>query len=157
MKDRGFTLVEILFSLAILATVCLGLATGVTTGHRSAAALDRESRLVQQAQGYLERLFTVPFGAAAALPATGAELTELFDEDDDFGTATLHGLRAFGPIEFEPAEFPFRGMFRIVVAGDLNGDGDTADPFEGRADILRLAVFFEDRLLAETLRFDPTG
>ncbi len=103
MNERGFTFVEIMFALAILATVCLGLATGVTSGHRTSEALDRESRLIHQAHGYMERLFSLPFGNPAASAATGAELTELFDEDDEFGTATLHGLRRFGAVEFEPA------------------------------------------------------
>jgi len=157
MSERGFSVVEIMFTMAILATVCLGLATGVTSGHRTSVALDRESRLLHQAHGYLERLFTLPFGDPASEAATSLELTELFDEDDDFGTASLHGLRAFGAVEFEPSDFSVPGLFRIVVDADTNADGDTDDGFEGRADLLRIAVFHDGRLIAQTLRFDPTG
>jgi prepilin-type N-terminal cleavage/methylation domain-containing protein len=157
VRERGFTLVELMFVLGVLAFVSLGLATGVTTGHRTTQALEQQSLLVHQAQSYLERLFVLPFGAQTANAATGDQLTELFDEDDDYGTATLHSLRVFGAAEFQPEDFPVPGLFRVVVDADANGDGDTTDPFEGRADLLRIAVFHEGRLLAETLRFDPAG
>lgn len=153
----GFSLVEILMTLAVLAIASLAIATGIGAGHGATRALEADVVVASRAQELLERLVAVPFGTDGDASATGPELTELFDDDDEFGSATLHKLAKFGPAVFEPADFPVPGSWRVVVDRDLNGDGDTADEDEDRDDLLRLAVFHDERLVAQTIRFDADG
>ena len=153
--ERGFTLVEVLMALGVLAFVTLSIATGIGAGHASTRALETEVVLLSHGQELLERGLAIPFGKASDGPASAAELTEFFDGDNDYGTMTLHKLAAFGPAEFEPAAFPVAGRWRVVVDADLDGDGDTDDPDEGRNDLLRIVVTHEGRVLARSVRFDP--
>ncbi len=158
MRARaGFALVEVLITLGILGFVTMSIATGVGAGHRATAAIEREALLHARGQEYLERLLAIPFGRPADGAATGAQLSEVFDDDGDFGSVTLHRLRLFGPALFEPASFPVAGRFTVAVDGDLDGDGVVAGPDEGRNDLLRISVMHEGRLLARTVRFDPIG
>ena len=156
MNARGFSLVEVLMSLGVLAFVTLSIATGVGTGHSTTKALEEEVALVSRGQEYLERLLAVPFGRSSDPVATAPELTEMFDDDANFGSMTLHKLRRFGPVEFEAAAFPVRGVWRVVVDQDLNGDGDLSDPDEGRADLMRIEISHRGRVVARTERFDTT-
>lgn len=157
MGNRGFTLVEVLIAMGVLAFVTLSIATGIGAGHHATKALEEEVALVGRGQELLERLLAIPFGVASEGAASGAELNELLDADDDFGTATVHKLMAFGVPEFETPAFPVPGRWRIVIDTDLNGDGDLDDPEEGRSDLLRIQILHEGRLLARTVRFDFTN
>jgi prepilin-type N-terminal cleavage/methylation domain-containing protein len=155
MNQRGFSLIEVLFTLGAIAVLSLGVASGVVTGHKATRVLEDEALVSARAAEFQERLLAIPFGTADDEAASGSQLDELFDEDDVFGTATLHAVRAFGTAQFEVANFPVDGKWRIVVDNDLNGDGtiDTTQD-EGRADLLRIAVFFDGRNVAQVLRFD---
>lgn len=155
MREKGFTLLEVLITMGVLAFVTLSIATGIGAGHHATKHLEEEVALVSRGQELLDRLLVIQFGTDADPAATGAELTELFDADDNFGSITLHKLRAFGPVEFETPGFPVRGRWRIVIDTDLNGDGDTADPEEGREDLLRITISHDGRLMARSVRFNP--
>jgi len=157
MNERGFTFVEIMLTIGVLAFVTLSIATGIGAGHRATRALEDEVVLVSRGQELLEQLLAVPFGQNTDGTATGAELSEMFDGDDEFGSISLHKLAAFGPAEFATAGFPVQGTWRVVVDSDLNGDGDTDDTDEGRTDLFRIVVTHEGRLIARTVRYDTTG
>jgi prepilin-type N-terminal cleavage/methylation domain-containing protein len=153
MRGRGFSLLEVLFALAAIALLALGVAGGVVTGQQASRTLEDQARLENTAFDFQERLMAIPFGSLSDSPASGAELDELFDDDDVLGTVTLHKLAAFGPAEFTLAGSGLAGQWRIVVDADLNGDGTIdATLEEGRDDLLRIAVFYEGRLLARTAR-----
>jgi len=154
---RGFTLLEVLFAMTILAVVAFGLVSGVGAGHATAKRLEEETVLFSRGQELVEGMLAVEFGQSSDSAATAPELTECFDGDDDLGAMTLHKLRKFGPAQFEPAAFPVRGRFTVIVSDDLNGDGDTDDPDEGQENLLRIEVSDEGRLLARTIRLNPTG
>jgi hypothetical protein len=85
--------------MGLLVILSLGVAAGTLTGHQATSAQGRRSLVDEHAQDFLERCFAIPFGSTANGPANGAQLSELFDEDALLGTATLHGLRAFGSID----------------------------------------------------------
>jgi prepilin-type N-terminal cleavage/methylation domain-containing protein len=157
VNERGFSLLEVLMTLGVLAFVSLSIATGIGTSHRTTRALEEEVVLLSRGQELLERLLAIPFGVPSGGTASGGELSEVFDDDDEFGSITLHRLKNFGPAEFEPAGFPVHGRWRVLVDADLNGDGDEDDPDEGRADLLRIVVTHDGRMLARTVRFDPQG
>lgn len=161
MSARGFSLVEVLLAAAVLAVAAMAVASGSATAHVAERTLDRQTLAEARGQAYLERLMAVPFGSAADGPADAAELSEVFDEDDLLGTVTLHELRAFGPAEFTVPASATPGRWRVVVSDDLDADGDVdaadASQAEGRADVLRISVFHDDRLVAQTIRFDPIG
>ncbi len=154
MNRHGYSLVEIMMTLAILAITAMAIATGIGAGHGATQALESEVVLLSRGQELLERLIAVPFGTDGDPSATAPELSELFDDDSKFGSATLHKLEAFGAAEFEPAAFPVPGTWRVVVDHDLNGDGDVNDADEDRPDLLRVTVSFDGRLIAQTIRFD---
>jgi len=155
--SRAFSLVEILVTLAVLAVTTLAIATGIGAGHSATRALEADVVVRSRGQELLERLVAVPFGTDGDASATGPQLSELFDDDDDFGSATLHSLAQFGPAVFEPADFPVPGAWRVVVGRDLDGDGDADDEDEDRDDLLRIAVFHDGVLVAQTIRFEPGG
>jgi prepilin-type N-terminal cleavage/methylation domain-containing protein len=161
MNDRGFSLVEVVLATAILAVVAMSLVSGSAASHSSQRTLDRQTLIAARGESYLERLMSVPFGSPAEDPASSAELSEIFDEDDILGTITLHKLRAFGPAQFTTPASGMPGTWRIIVSNDLDGDGDVDEgdetQAEGRSDVLRIAVIHEGRLVTHVTRFDPVG
>jgi prepilin-type N-terminal cleavage/methylation domain-containing protein len=161
MSARGFSLVEVLLATTVLAVAAMAVASGGATAHVAERTLDLQTLAEARGHSYLERLVAVPFGNASDGPADAAELTEVFDEDDLLGTVTLHELRAFGPAEFTVPASATPGRWRVVVSDDLDADGDVdaedATQAEGRGDILRISVFYDGRLVAQTIRFDPVG
>lgn len=156
-RIRGFNLIELAVVTGVLAIVSLSLASGVGTSARGARSLDNRSREEQQGQMYLERLSALPFGAFNSAAASDGDLTELFDSDEVFGLATLHSLRNFGTAKFTVQNAHLPGQWQVIIDRDLNGDGDEDDSAEGRNDLLRCAVYYDDRLLDQVIRFDPKG
>lgn len=153
MGNRGFSLLEVLFSLAAIALLALGVAGGVVTGQRASRTLEDQARLENTAFGFQERLMAIPFGSLADSAASGSELDELFNDDDVLGTATLHKVAAFGPAEFTLDGSGLSGQWRIVVDADLDGDGTIDTTLEeGRDDLLRIAVYYDGRLITRTAR-----
>ncbi len=152
-RDAGFTLLEVLLTMGVLAVITLSIATGIGTGHTASRRLEREVVLLSRAQEMLEQLRAIPFGSATDPAATAGELTEFFDEDGDYGSVTLKKIEAFGTPQFENAGFPVPGLWRVIIDADLNGDGDVTDADEGRADLVRILILHEGRLLARSVRY----
>ena len=155
MNERGFTLVEIVMAAGILAVVALSLVSGAVTSQSAAQTLDRGSLVYTRAEGYLERIMAIPFGAPSDGTATSSELSELFDDDDLLGTASVHKLRNFGAAEFTTPSVGTPGLWRVLVSDDLDGDGDADTEVEGRNDLFRITVYYDGRPVTEVLRFDP--
>jgi len=159
MRNRGFSLVEIVFAAGVLAVAAMALVSGAVTSRSSAHTLDRSTLVFARAQAYVERIMSVPFGSPADGPASASELSELFDDDDVLGTITVHKLKEFGPAQFTMPGTGTPGVWRVVVTDDLDGDGDADDAAagEGRADLLRIAVIHDGKLAAEVTRFDAVA
>lgn len=156
MSTRGFALVEVMLTIGVLAVVTLAMATGIGAGHRASSALETEVLIAGRGQALVETLAALPFGDDGDGAASSAELSELFDGDDDFGTITLTKLEQTGPVEFDPAAFSVPGRWRVTVTADLDLDGSFAGDDEDRRDLFRLDVAFDGRPIAHTLRYDTT-
>jgi len=151
----GFSLVEVMIVTAMMATVLTTIGVGLRSGHAANREMQRRSQLTLVCGEVMDRLCRIPFGAITDAAATAAQLNELFDDDDDLGTATLCSLRvpAGNPgFSFDLDNFPFGGSFEVRVDDDLNGDGDTNDTFEGRDDLLRIQILHDGIPILESMR-----
>jgi hypothetical protein len=104
---------------------------------------------------FVSRLRRIPFGAASDLAASSAQLTDLFDDDDDLGSVSLSQL-VHPPLGsghmFTMATKDISGTWSIRVTRDLNGDGDLLDERENRSDLVRITIYFENRRILDTIR-----
>jgi Tfp pilus assembly protein PilE len=161
----GFTLIEMTITLTLMVTIFSALAVGVRAGHVANAEIERRVALAVQADDIMDRLFRIDFGQASDGAATAAQLSALFDDDEDLGTCTLTNLRVYSGAKgytFSLANFPYPGQFEVRVSTDLNGDGDETDPNEGTSEVFRIDVNFIDasgksERIMECIRARPTG
>jgi len=161
----GFTLLEMTLVTSLMVAVFTALALGVRSGHTANAEIERRTALTIVADDIMDRLFRIDYGQDTDGAASAAELSELFDDTEPFGTATLQALHAFAGsagYQFELANFPWPGQFSVTVTSDLNGDGDELDANEGGTDIFRMNIDFlradgrTERIL-ECMRARPIG
>lgn len=161
----GFTLIEMTITITLMVTIFSALAIGVRAGHVANAEIERRVALALQADDVMDRLFRIDFGQATDGAATAAQLSALFDDDEDLGTCTLTNLRVYSGAKgykFSLANFPYPGQFEVRVSSDLNGDGDELDANEGGTDVFRIDVNFVDAAgkserIMECIRTRPTG
>lgn len=154
-RCAGFSLVETTMALVLAVLVVYSVHATLQAsikGQVGSARLHDSQRL---ANDFLARLRHISFGLATDPPVSALALDELFDDDDDFGPVTLHQV-VVGPTEpglsFTTAIDGVIGRWRIKVDRDLDGDGIIAGDREGRDDLLHITIWFEDRLMVETLR-----
>ncbi len=151
----GFTLVEVCIALSVTLMSLLVLNTGTQTAIHTRVACECMSEQNDFANTLLERVSSLPFGSRLDSAATGRELDELLDDDDDVGTITLQRLRlASGTagVSFQRVSHNDTSMWRLRVSRDLNGDGDETDAREGREDLMRIELFKGNARILETLR-----
>jgi hypothetical protein len=149
-RDGGFSVVEVVTVAAMVATVLSTICVGVRSAHVASREKTRRAQLTLVCGEVMERLFHVPFGTKGDATATPAQLNELFDGDDDLGTATLCSLRvATGRpgFRFDLANVPVDGNFEVRVDGDRNGDGD----------LLRIELLHDGIPILESMRSASTG
>ena len=161
----GFTLLEMMLVTSLMVAVFSALALGVRAGHTANAEIERRTALTIVADDLMDRLFRIDYGQDTDGAASAAELSELFDDTEAFGTATLQSLNAFAGsagYQFELANFPWPGQFDITVTSDLNNDGDETDANEGTTNVFRINISFVrpdgrvERIL-ECMRSRPVG
>ena len=148
-----------------MVAVFTALALGVRSGHTANAEIERRTALTIVADDIMDRLFRIDYGQSTDGAASAAELSELFDDTEAFGTATLESLHAYSGstgYQFELANFPWPGQFQVIVTSDLNGDGDELDANEGTDNVFRINIDFlrpdgrTERIL-ECMRAKPVG
>jgi type II secretory pathway pseudopilin PulG len=161
----GFTLLEMTLVTSLMVAIFTALALGVRSGYAANAEIERRTALTLVADDLMDRLFRIDYGLDSDGAASATELTELFDDTEALGSATLQKLHVFAGsagYEFELANFPWPGQFEITVIADLNDDGDETDPNEGTTNIFRVNINFirpdgqVDRVL-ECMRAKPIG
>lgn len=153
--EAGFSLVEAMLTLVLAVLVVYSVHATLQASIKGQVASTQMHSVQRMASDFLSRLRRISFGLFTDPPASALALDELFDADDDFGPITLHQL-AVAP---DNPGFTFRtgidgvvGTWRIKVDRDLDGDGSTSGPREGRQDLLRIAIFFDERLILSTIR-----
>ena len=153
-RERGFSLLEVVFSLTALSLSVVSVGLGVHRGMQVTREI-RELETVQaQAQAFLDALLAQSFGDVTDPTPTEDQLDEIFDNDLDGGDVTLQQLTAWPPENegwvFGLNGFPVAGTWRLQIDTDFNDDGVIAGGLEGRDDVLRVKVFFNGRLVLST-------
>lgn len=153
--SAGFSLVETMLTLVLAVLVVYSVHATLQTSIKGQVASAQLHETQRMANDFLSRLRCISFGLLTDPPASSLALDELFDDDDDFGPITLHQLA----VAVANPGYTFRigmrglvGTWRIKVDRDLDGDGLTTGPREGREDLLHIAIFFEERLIVSTIR-----
>jgi hypothetical protein len=157
-RAGGFTLVQAVVVVAMMAAILSTIGVGLRAGHVANRENQRKEQLTRVGSEVMERLFKIPFGATTDEPATAAQLNELFDGDDDLGTATLCSLRVAAGrpgLHFQLEEFPFGGEFEVRVDHDLDGDGRITGAREGGGDLFRIVILHDGTPILESIRAAP--
>lgn len=159
-RAGGFSLIEVLLVTSMMMTVVATVAVGMRSGYTANEEINRRAVLTSLSGELMDRLFRIDFGQPGGVAPSGDQLTELFDDDDSFGTATLCQLAVApgGPgYLFQLENFPYNGTWEVRVTSDLNNDGDDGDPHEGRPDLYRIDILYDGLLVLETMRSAPIG
>jgi prepilin-type N-terminal cleavage/methylation domain-containing protein len=152
---HGFSLIEVCITLTISVILLFALHSSTRSSIMTRRSAEREYQIHLTASELLSRLRRIPFGSATDPAATAGQLTELFDDDDDLGSATVNQL-VHPPADpghtFTMVTSDFAGTWTIRVTRDLNDDGDVNDQRENRPDLVRLSILLDDRRIVETMR-----
>lgn len=155
MKHRGFSLLEVLIAMAVLAIVMMAYAlTEVQTVQSSRQSKEYGIRFTT-AEGILSRLQILPFGSPTQGPPTAEQLDALFGSDEVLGknAPSLTQVSRLSPLWFKLAGIEATGRWTVYVDNDLDGNGIIDEDFrEGRSDLYRIAVQYEGRTVVQTIR-----
>lgn len=155
VPEGGFSLIEVTITLVVSVLMLYALHSTVRSSLDTRRSTRRAYEISRLAQDYLSRLQDLPFGKPTDPKPSGSQLSELFDDDEDYGTITLYQL-VVPPDEeghvFVVAADGLVGVWRIKVSTDLDADGDLDGPREGRPDLVRIDIYFQERLVLSTMR-----
>ncbi len=158
--QEGFTLIEATITLLVSVLMLYTLHSGTQTSLSARKASERIYAAHLQGMDFLERVRKLPFGQASDPAPKAAQLQEFFDDDDDLGTITLTQLKVSPKAkgyQFKMASSGLEGTWEIKVTDDLDGDGTNTGPREGRSDLLKIEVLFDDKIMFQSLRSsDPS-
>jgi uncharacterized membrane protein YgcG len=164
MKEQigqdGFTLIDATITLLVSVLMLYTLHSGTQTSLSARKASERIYAAHLQGMDFLERVRKLPFGQASDPAPQAAQLKEFFDDDDDLGTITLTQLKVSPTsqgYQFKMASNGLKGTWEVKVTDDLDGDGNNTGPREGRSDLLKIEVRFDNKIMFQSLRSsDPS-
>lgn len=151
----GFSLIEAMLTLVLSVFLLSTLHATLKSSLSSRESTERNHQIHEMGSDYLAKLRQLPFGTPLDPTPTGPQLSELFDDDQDLGTITLNQLLVqpdHPGHTFAVASDGLSGTWRIRLTNDLDGDQSIAGPREGRADLMRIEIYFDERLILESLR-----
>jgi prepilin-type N-terminal cleavage/methylation domain-containing protein len=157
-REGGFTLIEVMIALLVLATAFIVVGGALISGVRRTAEMKERNLVVAQAWKFAERLQRIPYGSEILTPATAEQLDDLFDDDGDLGNVTLYQVQTpvgSEGLRFRLSGFEVEGDWEIQVNEDLNGDGDTDDHNEGTGCLTRIEILFRGQTVLRTFRARP--
>lgn len=154
--DGGFTLIEVVVAISVLLICTLALGLCLQAGAVVARELREEQVILAQAQSIVDRMLAQDFGQTFDADPTSAQLEEIFDSDPYGGTITLQQLSRWpqtdGGWKFELTSFPVDGEWNVSIDTDLDGNGVVEGELETGGRVLRISVFFNERLILRTNR-----
>lgn len=156
-REGGFTLIEVMLSTCVLATVFVVVGNAMVSSVQRTVEMKQRNIVVTQSWKFAERLQRIPYGAGDA-DATAAQYDNLFDDDGNLGDVSLRSIRTEVGEEgmrFRLIGFEVDGDWEVQVNEDLNGDGDTSDVNEDTGGLMRIEVFFNGRSVLKTYRAQP--
>lgn len=156
--ERGFTLIEVMIAVVVLATVFVVVGSVMLAGVKRTSEMRERNAIVTQSWKFAERLQRIPYGSEVASAATAAQYDDLFDDDGNLGNVSLTQIRtAVGSdgLRFRLAGFEVDGDWEVQINEDLNGDGDADDVNEGTGGLVRIEVFFRGESVLRTFRARP--
>ena len=159
MSDRpteaGMTLIEVTFAMVMTALAMVALHSTLSASVEGREAASDSQQVHSLGLELLERIKELPFGSASESPATPGALTELFDDDQDLGSASLSQLVVAADQTghvFGVAANGVTGTWEVRVTRDLDGNGAIDGPRDGRDDLVRIEILFDGRPMFETFR-----
>ncbi|MCB9891321.1 MAG: hypothetical protein H6833_06730 [Planctomycetes bacterium] len=153
--EAGFSLIDVCVTLFVCVVVIYALHSGTRTAMNTRRVVESNYQLQLFANDFVNRLRRLPFGNPGASVATPQQLDDLFDADQDLGTVTLSQLRCAATEDgysFKLGGNELNRTWRVRVTSDVNGDGDELDEREARSDLVRMEIYYDNRLVVETLR-----
>jgi len=94
-EKTGFTLIEVLIAVGILAAIAAGFLTALNTNSRATRDLDERVVAANLATAYLEAIRELPY--AATYPSAGDNITVPFQYDVTVDTECSSDGETFGP------------------------------------------------------------
>ncbi len=153
--EAGLSLVETVITMVLAVLMLYGLHSTLSMSMKGRVAADKIDQVHGHAMDFANRLRQISFGSAGAGTPSAAQLDELFDDDQDLGTVTLHQL-VVQPNQpgwsFQMARNGIVGTWRIKVSRDLDRNGALGGAREGRNDLLGIEIWFGNRLQLHVLR-----
>lgn len=151
--EQGFSLVELTLATAVLGLALLGIVQGNLRAEQSNADLLRRGQRLDHAATLIARLSGLGFGSGGDT-ASADQIAEVLQPSsptfDGIELPTLTELRNKAPLVLQYAGSP-DGTWEVWIETDLNGDGDTADPLEGSADLFCIRVLCDGELVLQQL------
>jgi len=156
-RPYGFTIVEIMVTLAVFAIFALAMGAMVTKGYSSERAIEDQATVTATANTLLGRINAVQFGTTSDAAPTTAQINEFFDSNSDLGNITFQQLRiaqgTSGYIGFTISGLS--GTVKLTISNDLDDNGNTTGFREGRTDLYRVEVKYNNNLILRTYRAAP--
>jgi type II secretory pathway pseudopilin PulG len=153
--ERGFSLVELMGALAVIVIMVMSMQGTMFSSIKIRASNSSVETRQAQAYDYIQRLVKISFGSPTDPAPTPAQLTELFDDDQDLGTVSLKQIQTPATSaghSFTTSLADLTTAWRIVVNNDFNADQLTDGFREGRPDLLQIEVYANDVLMMRTMR-----
>lgn len=157
MNNRGFSLIEVIMTMAILAIVAMALAlTGVSNRAAERRMKEREARHTM-ATSLLSRLETLPWGNVSQDEPTSEQLDKLFGSDlpfSDDDAPSISQLSLMSPMSFNLEGTTASGTWTIYIDSDLDGNGiveESEFTREGRTDLRRIEIRYRGQTVVKTL------
>ncbi len=154
-RMSGCSLIEAVLTLTLSVFLLYTLHTTLQSSISARESTQRNHQIQEMGNDYLAKLRQIPFGTPTDPAPSGSQLSELFDDDQDLGSISLsqvlvqpdHPGHTFGV-----ASDGLIGIWRVRTTNDLDGNQSIDGLREGRPDLMRIEIYFEERLVIEALR-----
>ena len=152
---RGHTLVEAMLIIAIFTLFVLGIGGMLNFGFTSTRTLDDRQTAMHYAQTYMARLNALPFGEWSDGLPDEEDVQDFFENVTTDSGLSFMQLRMLANTNGDIIPLTVEGLdaqVEIEITYDLNGDGDTDDPYEKPGELYRIEIFYNGNSILRTYR-----